>query len=97
MRSLVALVLAVSAVVTVPSAVGAGAPNRPPGVSADDWAPISDSLGVALMHRSGGPIVAVPIDTLLSPAAEGYFMVKRGHAWRRLVVVEPVKGPGDAG
>jgi hypothetical protein len=34
---------------------------------------------------------------LLTPPVEGYFMVKRGNAWLRLLVVEPIKGPGSAG
>jgi hypothetical protein len=89
MRYLVGLVLLVSAVVIASSAIGAGAPSRPPGVSADDWAPVSDSLGVVLVHRPAGPIAVAPTALLPMPPAEGYFMVRRGKEWQRLVVVEP--------
>ncbi|MEJ0004891.1 MAG: hypothetical protein WDM77_00455 [Steroidobacteraceae bacterium] len=33
---------------------------------------------------------------LISPIS-GYLMVKRGTIWQRLIVIEPVKGPGAAG
>jgi hypothetical protein len=34
---------------------------------------------------------------ILSTAIEGYLMVKQRGVWSRLVLVEPVKGPGPAG
>jgi hypothetical protein len=34
---------------------------------------------------------------LLKPPVGGYFMVKGVAGWTRLVVMEPLKGPGDAG
>jgi hypothetical protein len=34
--------------------------------------------------------------TLVSPIS-GYLMVKRGTLWQRLIVIDPVKGPGVAG
>jgi hypothetical protein len=34
---------------------------------------------------------------LLEPAASGYFVAKTATGWRRLVVIEPIKGPGTAG
>lgn len=109
-----ALVL-ISAVIVV-HAVGADAPNRPPGVSASEWAPVSDTLGIVLVQQNfgagdsaltrpadpgdaqGRPLPIAPqLGLFLSPPANGYFMVKRGDRWVRLVVVEPFKGPGDAG
>jgi hypothetical protein len=101
---------------TLMRAVGADAPNRPPGVSANEWAPISDTMGVVLINqqmgasdapedrvqREGAP-AGRPIGNgagggaaLISPIS-GYLMVKRGMLWQRLIVVEPVKGPGPAG
>lgn len=97
----------VAAIATFASmrAVGADAPNRPPGVSADEWAPINDSVGVVLVQgmipvgvqpavRAGN----LPLNgaALISPVS-GYLMVKRGRVWQRLVVIDPVKGPGEAG
>jgi|HubBroStandDraft_5_1064220.scaffolds.fasta_scaffold107476_1 hypothetical protein len=108
--------LALLSFVIVMHAVGADAPNRPPGVTAAEWAPVSDTLGIVLVQQNfgGGDLVARPAAPgdsqgkpmpyppqsgvlLLSPPANGYFMVKRGSRWVRLVVVEPFKGPGDAG
>lgn len=34
---------------------------------------------------------------LLKPPVGGYFMVKGARGWTRLIVVEPAKGPADAG
>jgi hypothetical protein len=34
---------------------------------------------------------------LLKPPVGGYFMVRGAAGWTRLVVMEPMKGPGDAG
>lgn len=34
---------------------------------------------------------------LLKPPVGGYFMVKGAGGWTRLLVFEPLKGPGDAG
>jgi len=86
-------------------AFAADAPDRPPGVTADEWAPINDSVGVVLVQgaipvgvqpavRAGN----LPLNgaALISPVS-GYLMVKRGRVWQRLIVIEPVKGPGEAG
>src|ERR1700759_4076215 len=103
-------VVAVLATLTLMPAFGADTPNRPPGVSAEEWAPISDTVGVVLiqgMIPTGGagspgppPAAAISLPTigaaLISPVS-GYLMVRRGHTWQRLIVVDPVKGPGEAG
>jgi hypothetical protein len=34
---------------------------------------------------------------LLTPAASGYFMVRSAVGWQRIVIVEPMKGPGATG
>jgi hypothetical protein len=99
MKIVIALMLAIAATFALSSAIVAGAPERPPGVSADEWAAISDSVGVVLVQHKQ-PTTSVVIDRnvlLLAPPAEGYFVVKRGRQWRRLVVVEPIKGPGESG
>jgi hypothetical protein len=99
--------IAILASVGVVGAIGANSPNRPPGVSADEWAPINETVGVVLVQgmiptgaqRSEPPRAGILPNTgaaLVSPVS-GYLMVKRGNTWLRLVVIDPVKGPGDAG
>jgi hypothetical protein len=99
--------ITVLAVLGVAGAIGANSPNRPPGVSADEWAPINDTVGVVLVQgmipmgeqRAQPPRPGILPNTgaaLISPVS-GYLMVKRGHTWQRLVVIDPVKGPGEAG
>jgi hypothetical protein len=95
-------------------AIAADAPSRPPGVSADAWAPISDTVGVVLvaqMPAAGdtgavsdpqalGPRQAPLVGAggaILTPPTTGYLMVKRGGTWQRLILIEPLKGPGSAG
>jgi hypothetical protein len=91
-------------------ATSADAPDRPAGVSAKEWVPISASMGIVLVSREPTAIVGrVDPDTktmqlppsgmplLLKPPAEGYFMVKGAGGWTRLVVIEPLKGPADVG
>ncbi|HTV78900.1 MAG TPA: hypothetical protein VMF03_11620 [Steroidobacteraceae bacterium] len=81
--------------------------SRPPGVSADEWAPISDTLGVVLVQgmiptgaQRAQPQVPVTLPNtgamLVSPVS-GYLMVRRGRTWQRLIMIDPPKGPADAG
>lgn len=103
-------------------AIPGNAPDRPAGVSASEWIPITDTFGIVMMppqapvtgsgdaiarlegpngaivQRQGGGL-SMPSSSmlLLRPPVGGYFMVKRADGWSRLIVVEPVKGPGDAG
>jgi hypothetical protein len=76
-------------------------PDRPPGIGADSWVPINENLGIVLVPQSangGGPPVVIPSQPLLlGVPANGYFMVRRADRWVRLVVVEPLRGAGDAG
>jgi len=112
----VSTVIVLAAVVVV-GALGADAPSRPPGVSAADWTPISDTLGVVVdgtlppagdafnpqpqSSTAEPPKQAIPgaggLGAALIPPVSGYLMVKRGNLWQRLILVEPVKGPGTAG
>jgi len=34
---------------------------------------------------------------LLMPPTEGYFMVHTGNSWQRLIIQDPLKGPGTSG
>jgi len=91
-------------------AISAGAPDRPAGVSAKEWIPISDSLGIVMVPREPTAIMGrvdpdkrtmqlppAGMPLLLKPPVDGYFMVKGLGGWTRLVVVEPMKGPADVG
>lgn len=54
MRARVAWIVLVATSVVLSSAVGAGAPeDRPSGVAASDWVPISNSLGLVLTEARG--------------------------------------------
>ena len=112
--------VAATATFVLMQAFGANAPSRPPGVSANEWAPINDTLGVVLVDQQltamDAPIITPSPASgaatrtigagatlggsggaaLLAPIS-GYLMVKRGSTWQRLVVIDPVKGPGAAG
>jgi hypothetical protein len=96
------------------ASLSADAPNRPAGVAAENWIPVSDRLGIVLVHgqaptvgrsepsyrlEGNSAVRVVPEDRplLLRPPVGGYFMVKGAGGWARLIMVEPVKGPGDAG
>lgn len=120
-RAIIGAAIAATAIVSF-VAISGDAPDRPAGVSAREWIPITDSFGIVLMQThtpvtgSGdelekiegpngaivqprGVSLSTPPSTmlLLRPPVGGYFMVKSAGGWTRLIVVEPVKGPGDAG
>lgn len=78
-------------------AMAADAPDRPANVAAAAWVPVSDRLGIVLVEDKTPPAVSVNQPLLLKPPVGGYFMVKRANGWTRLLIVEPIKGPGDAG
>lgn len=81
-------------------------PARPAGVTAENWIAVSDRLGIVLVAAEAN-VPVVPRDSrtgaqsvgplLLKPPVGGYFMVKGADGWKRLVVVDPIKGPADAG
>jgi len=62
MKAFVGIVFGVLAVLGLSLAAGRNAPDRPPGIAADRWAPISDTLGFVLVpdsDLSGLPPLAV--------------------------------------
>ena len=78
--------------------------DRPAGVTAEEWVPVSDRLGIVLVPPPAAsreplkmPIAPTALILPLKPAVGGYFMVKGASGWVRLVVIEPAKGPADAG
>ena len=52
MKAIVGLVFGVLAVLGLSLAASSNAPDRPPGIAADRWAPISSTLGVVLVPDS---------------------------------------------
>ena len=79
-------------------ALGAASTDRPTGVAAQDWIPVSDKLGFVVVPPDVRAVVTPDKQPLLlTPAAAGYFMARTEHGWQRLVIVEPLKGPGAAG
>src|SRR5262245_40264231 len=102
--AVIAAIVAVSYVATSQEA-----PDRPAGVSARDWVSVSPRLGIVLVSSEAPMVGRVDPDTkvtqlppggmplLLKPPAGGYFMVKGASGWSRLIVIEPLKGPADAG
>jgi hypothetical protein len=83
--------------------------DRPAGVAANEWVSISPSFGIVVVPGPDILVGSINSDTkmlqmppggmpmLLRQPIGGYFMVKTGNAWTRLVVIEPMKGPADAG
>ena len=53
MKTLIRIAIAVVAIAGLSLAFSDNAPDRPPGVAADHWAPISATLGVVLVPDSG--------------------------------------------
>jgi hypothetical protein len=96
MKALSRLSILVALLCAATMAAAAG-PDRPNGVQASDWVPISARLGIVLVHSKNAPVTGAPQALLLRPPANGYFMVKGADGWSRLVIVEPPKGPGEAG
>jgi hypothetical protein len=38
-----------------------------------------------------------PGDAMLEPPTEGYFMIRNRNGWHRIVIENPLKGPGTSG
>jgi hypothetical protein len=71
--------------------------DRPAGVAAADWVPVSKNLGIVLFHRKAPAVSPSDQALLFTPPVDGYFMVKIVDGWTRLVIIEPRKGPADIG
>lgn len=78
-------------------AFGAEPADRPIGIEAKDWIPVSDKLGFVVvgMAEPALRIIQQPDSRLLlnkvapeAPVA-GYFMIKAENGWCRLVVLTP--------
>jgi hypothetical protein len=100
MKAIAASLLILGTVLAVHFAIGASSPDRPAGVDARNWIPISDKMGFVVTTSEGYPGALVTTDRqplLLAPPAEGYFMVRAGDRWQRIMIKDPLKGPGTSG
>ena len=100
MRPIAASLLILSTVLIIHFANGASPPDRPAGVDARHWIPVSDRMGFVVTMSEGYPGALVTTDSqplLLAPPAEGYFMVRGGIVWQRIIIQNPLKGPGSSG
>lgn len=99
MKAITASLLILSTVLVIHFANGAAPPDRPAGVDAGHWIPVSDKMGFVVTTPSipGGLVTTDRQPLLLAGPAEGYFMVHRGNTWQRLEIKDPLKGPGSSG
>ncbi|HEY6620405.1 MAG TPA: hypothetical protein VIY68_12725 [Steroidobacteraceae bacterium] len=70
------------------------------GVDAPHWIPVSDKMSLVVTAPQSVPGALVTTDRqplLLAPPAECYFMVRTGNVWQRIVIQDPLKGPGSTG
>jgi hypothetical protein len=93
MKAIAVSLLILASVLAIHFANGASSPDRPAGVEAQNWIPVSDKMG--FVETSSHPFP--PDDVMLAPPAEGYFMVHTGNRWQRIIINNPVKGPGSSG
>jgi hypothetical protein len=98
MKIMAAAILICASMLTVHFAIGATGADRPPGVAAENWIAINNKLGFVVIPTGSYPAVTPDRQQLLlTPAATGYFMARSSLGWQRLVIVEPLKGPGATG
>ena len=95
--SLVAGAILAMALTVSPFVHSSDAPDRPPGVAKDAWVPINDHVGFVVVPYAKEPVRISPQVLLLTPPISGYFMLKSRSGWTRMVIVEPLRGPGEAG
>jgi hypothetical protein len=99
MKAITATLL-ILASASVHFALGASSPDRPAGVDPQHWIPVSDKMGFVVTTPQSVPGALVTTDRqplLLAPPAEGYFMVRTADAWQRIIIQDPLKGPGTSG
>jgi hypothetical protein len=89
--------LLIAALAVTPVVRGADAPDRPPGVAKEAWISVNERLGFVIVPRILGPSGVAPQPLLLTPPVSGYFMLRGASGWSRIVIVEPLRGPADAG
>jgi hypothetical protein len=98
MKTIAVSLLILASALAIHFANGASSPDRPAGVDAQHWIPVSDKMGFVVTTPI--PVVLVTTDRqplLLTPHAEGYLMVRSGIGWQRIIIQDPLKGPGSSG
>jgi hypothetical protein len=95
--TLITAALLMMALAGTPVVHSSDGPDRPPGVTKDEWIPINERVGFVVVQGSKRLIRGDAQPLLLRPAVPGYFMLKGSTGWSRIVIVEPPRGPGDAG
>ena len=98
MKVIYTAILVLVSALAIHLAVGASAPGRPGGLDAQHWIPVSDKMGfvVTTPHYYPG-LGGGDQPLLLTPPTEGYFMVRSGNGWQRIIIQDPLKGPGSSG
>jgi hypothetical protein len=100
MKTIAASLLVLASVLTIHFANGASSPDRPAGVDAQNWIPVSDRMGFVVTTPQsviGALVTTDQQPLLLMPPAEGYFMMHTGNVWQRITLKDPLKGPGSSG
>ena len=98
-RAFVGVILAATLAAS-PFVHSTDAPDRPHSVAKEAWIPINDRVGFVIIAATKGPglLRSSPQALLLTPPVSGYFMVRgTSGEWTRMVIVEPLRGPGDSG
>jgi hypothetical protein len=99
MKTIAASLLVLSTLLAIHFANSAPSPDRPVGVDAQHWIAVSDKMGFVVTTPSipGAIVTTDRQPLLLMPPTEGYFMVHTGNTWQRLIIQDPLKGPGSSG
>lgn len=93
MKAIAATFLILASVLVIHFALGASSPDRPTGIEGRNWIPVSDKMG--FVDTSPHPFP--PGDAMLEPPTEGYFMIRNRNGWHRIIIQNPLKGPGTSG
>jgi hypothetical protein len=96
MKTLVTVVVIAICAALSAEVIPSDAPDRPAGVSAQEWIPVNERMGFIIVPYKE-PMLATKQELFLVPPLRGYFVAKRDQTWVRIQVVEPIKGPGAAG
>jgi hypothetical protein len=97
MKAIAVIVPMIVSGLAVHFAHGTSIGDRPAGIEARNWIPVSDKLGFVVTTPNQYPSAAPAQALLLTPPAEGYFMVRVGNGWQRIIINDPIKGPGSSG
>ena len=98
MKAITASLVILASVLTIHFALGASPPDRSAGVDAGHWIPVSDKMGFVVTTPRVFPLPMPDRQVLfLTAPAEGYFMVHTGDTWQRIIIQDPLKGPGTSG